>query len=209
MKFKRIGNHDLPLPQIATDGSAGYDLQLWASDQEPVKVMQGCVSLLCTGFSVEIPRGMVGLLCSRSGLAIKDGVFVLNAPGIIDSDYRGEIRVILASLSPITKIFKHGDRIAQLVIVPCVTTPAIEGELGDTERGSGGRAGVEKPDRQAIEGGGEAADRGVGRGVGEAVAWLSSPYVLRSLRCPVSPRPRRSGFLRGFFVISRNRSRMV
>ena len=96
-------------------------------------------ALIPTGFAVGIPDGMVGLVCSRSGLALKKGIFVLNAPGIIDSDYRGMLGIVLANFSPEPFHIEFGDRIAQLVVTPFVGTQAEEViEIGNTERGAGG-----------------------------------------------------------------------
>lgn len=127
--FSRIGSHDLPIPYPQTHGSAGYDLQ--ASENYRVAFTPVLVK---TGFSVQIPKGHVGMICSRSGLALKSFVFVLNAPGIIDSDYQGEIGVILMNLGGDDFVVKIGDRIAQLVIVPCVAQPTLLSRFG---RGDG------------------------------------------------------------------------
>lgn len=139
MKFIRIGSHNRPIPQRATDGSAGYDLCFHSAfDGHEVAIDPGSRLLLPTGFGVELAPLTVGMVCSRSGLANKSGLFVLNAPGIIDSDYRGEIKVILANFGTERAIIKCGERIAQLVVVNCVMTPPFEGIAFDTERGSGG-----------------------------------------------------------------------
>lgn len=135
MNFKRIGIHSLPLPQIATAGSAGYDLMSAVSQ----RIDPGDRRLIPTGFAVQLPVGLVGMVCSRSGLALKHGIFVLNAPGIIDSDYRGEIGVILMNMGENDFVINVGDRIAQLVVTPVVTLRAFEAQdLGDTARGGGG-----------------------------------------------------------------------
>lgn len=144
MKFKRIGIHNFPVPSPQTPGSAGYDLQARLNPSGDLvtehrqTVFVGQRVLVDTGFAVEIPRGMVGLVCSRSGLAVNHGIMVLNAPGIIDSDYRGELKVILYNTGGSRYEFKNGDRIAQLVVVPCYTCAWIEDELDETERGTGG-----------------------------------------------------------------------
>ena len=135
VNFKRIGIHNLPLPQIATAGSAGYDLMSAVSQ----RLDPGDRRLIPTGFAVQLPVGLVGMVCSRSGLALKHGIFVLNAPGIIDSDYRGEIGVILMNMGENDFVINVGDRIAQLVVTPVVTLRAFEAQdLGDTARGGGG-----------------------------------------------------------------------
>ena len=110
---------DAIVPTRATSGSAGFDL--YALNDAVVE--DGDVTVVSTGVSVDIPDGHYALVCSRSGLAAKNGIFVLNAPGIIDSDYKQEIKVILAKF-PNSKDFGHfvikkGDRIAQLVFAQC------------------------------------------------------------------------------------------
>lgn len=136
--FNRVGSHDLPIPFPQTHGSAGYDLQ--AADDYTLHAryheMHAPV-LVKAGFSVTIPKGMVGMVCSRSGLALKSAVAVLNAPGIIDSDYQGEIGVILMNFGRENFSVKVGDRIAQLVIVPCHAIPTLLSRLGRGEGGFG------------------------------------------------------------------------
>lgn len=135
MKIKRIGNHDLPLPSRATPGAAGFDLRASADAQ----IDPGESALIPTGFSVEIPMGWAGFVCSRSGLALKHGIIVLNAPGIIDADYRGELGVILQNMGQQPFSVSRGDRIAQLVLSRTLVTGLAEVEdLDDTERAAGG-----------------------------------------------------------------------
>lgn len=123
------------LPRYATLGSAGLDL----SSVEDVELKPGERTLVATGIAIALPSNTVGMVCPRSGLAIKHGVTVLNAPGIIDSDYRGELKVILANLSNKTFKVSQGDRIAQLVITSVTQPQLTEVEaLDDTERGNGG-----------------------------------------------------------------------
>lgn len=139
MKIKRIGEHDLPLPSRATAGSAGFDLR--AKVYEPVIIRPLSRMLIPTGFALEIPPGWCGMVCPRSGMALRQGITVLNAPGIIDADYRGEIGVILANTDPFESlVVNHGDRIAQLVLVPGATVAVLEEvtDLDDTARGAGG-----------------------------------------------------------------------
>lgn len=142
VKFKKL-SPDAHLPMKATVGAACYDL--FASDSVCIDDMR-TFKVIGTGIAIELPPGYVGLVCSRSGLAAKDGVFVLNAPGVIDEDYRGEIKVILGRLaytpqwpSPNYILVEPGMRIAQLMIVP-VTQLAVEEvtELTTTARGQGG-----------------------------------------------------------------------
>jgi dUTP pyrophosphatase len=131
------GAEDLPLPAPATPGSAGVDLPA-AIDAELV-IEPGARVLLPTGFRVAIPEGYEGQLRPRSGLALRYGLLLPNAPGTIDSDYRGELKVILhnAGREPVT--VRRGDRIAQLVIAPVARARFEEVEsLDPTGRGEGG-----------------------------------------------------------------------
>ena len=130
-------------PRRATAGAACYDL--FANDSVCLDDMRTC-KVIGTGIAVELPPGYVGLVCSRSGLAAKEGVFVLNAPGVIDEDYRGEIKVILGRL-PYTPqwpseqytMIEPGMRIAQLMIMPVTHLPVVEvTDLTTTARGERG-----------------------------------------------------------------------
>ena len=127
----------LELPAYHTTGSAGFDLR----SVEAVCIPRGERAVLRTGVAIALPAGTVGLICPRSGLAIKHGVTVLNAPGVIDSDYRGELHVPLINHGSRCFI-AVGDRIAQLVIVPVIQVELVEvdGEeaLGKTARGAKG-----------------------------------------------------------------------
>ena len=126
-------------PVKATEGSSGYDLCFYPKDEAPLTLHAGQIALLDTGLSLQIPKGLTGMVCSRSGLAIKHGVHVLNAPGIIDSDYRGSIGVILHNAGAHDVIFRAGDRIAQLLIVPIYGLTWIKAtQFEETERGAGG-----------------------------------------------------------------------
>lgn len=122
-------------PQYSTSGSAGCDLI--ANDE--VTLPPGKWAAVSTGLYLEIPRGFVAQVCSRSGLALKHGISVLNAPGIIDSDYRGEVKVILINHDSLRYTVKKGDRIAQLVFMPVVQAQMkLVNEFTETFRGSGG-----------------------------------------------------------------------
>ena len=124
------------LPEYKHAGDAGMDLKL----SEGVRLGSRIRMILPTGIKVSIPEGYVGMVCPRSGLAARQGVTVLNAPGIVDSGYRGEVGVILYNTSNDTVALSAGDRIAQLVIVP-VAHPEIEVVSNldsDTARGEGG-----------------------------------------------------------------------
>ncbi len=135
MKIKRLEGNN-PLPSKATEFSAGFDLRAIESGV----MVAGTPMLIKTGFAMEIPVGHVGMVCPRSGLALKHGVTVLNAPGIIDADYRGDVGIILMKHSQGVFEFEAGDRIAQLVILQMPPMGAIRevGELDDTGRGEGG-----------------------------------------------------------------------
>lgn len=121
-------------PQRATDGAAGYDL---CSRAESL-LQPNETTRVDTDLSLSIPRGYCGLVVSRSGLASR-GVVVANSPGVIDSDYRGVVGVLLRNLSPVPKLLNAGDRIAQLLIIPVqeVEWESTE-QLDDTARGAGG-----------------------------------------------------------------------
>lgn len=125
------------LPQYATEGSAGMDL--CADIDEPREIHSCDIAMVSTGLSIEIPPGYEGQIRPRSGLAKRHGITVLNSPGTIDSDFRGEVSVLLVNHGPAPFIFCPGDRIAQLVIAPVtrVEWQEVE-ELEETERGSGG-----------------------------------------------------------------------
>ncbi len=126
---------DLPLPSYETSGSAGMDIRA----AEPATVAPGKRGLVGTGFAFAIPEGYEVQVRPRSGLALKKGIAVLNSPGTIDSDYRGEIKVILANLGEEDFVIERGDRIAQIVVAPVQRGNIVEvEELDDTARGSGG-----------------------------------------------------------------------
>lgn len=123
------------VPKRATEGSAGFDLHA----TEDVILGPGDRALVQTGVSVELPLGYEGQVRSRSGLAAKRGLIVLNSPGTVDSDYRGEIGVILYNASKVTVGVNAGDRVAQLVICPVAEFELVAGEVGtETARGTGG-----------------------------------------------------------------------
>lgn len=138
LKLKvRLESESARLPEVSRPGDAGFDL---FADHEAI-IGRDEVVPVGTGVSVEIPEGYVGLVCSRSGLTIKECVIVANAPGIIDSNFRGELKVLLASLdsSRVPYHVRKGDRIAQLVIVPALTPPVdIQDHLSETVRGQAG-----------------------------------------------------------------------
>ncbi|MDR0387562.1 MAG: dUTP diphosphatase [Treponema sp.] len=125
------------LPEYATAGAAGADLR--ACLQAPVCVPPLGRARIPTGLVLEIPAGYEGQVRPRSGLAFKQGITVLNSPGTIDSDYRGEVSVIIINLGDTDVTVKDGDRIAQLIIAPVYRVSFTEArELSETDRGSGG-----------------------------------------------------------------------
>ena len=131
---------DLELPRRATKGSVGLDL--CAGVTSDVAIQPGSTLSVPTGFAVAIPDGYEGQVRPRSGLSLRHGIRLPNAPGTIDPDYRGEVHVILHNAGPEPFLLRRGDRIAQLVIAP-VASPEweeVEGveKLGSTSRGSGG-----------------------------------------------------------------------
>jgi len=129
----------LPLPAYATAEAAGVDLSAAIDGAETIELKPFERALIPTGFSLEIPRGYEGQVRPRSGLALKKGVTILNAPGTIDSDYRGEVKVLLVNLGTEPFRISRGARIAQLVIAPVTRVRFIEREeIAATTRGEGG-----------------------------------------------------------------------
>lgn len=136
IQFKRLDTN-LPLPRYESDGAAGLDLR--ASLNASVIIPAGDQLTVGVGFLIAIPRGYEGQVRGRSGLAARYGISVVNAPGTIDSDYRGEIKVILRNNGRESFKIEPGDRIAQLVIAKAPQHPIIEvDELPETTRGEGG-----------------------------------------------------------------------
>ncbi len=137
LSIRVINNSDNPLPKYQTEDSAGLDLM---ADVEETLVIEPLErKLVGTGIHIELPRGFEAQVRPRSGLALKKGITVLNSPGTIDADYRGEIKVILINLSNQTFEVNKGDRIAQLVINKFEQINwELSEELGITERGDGG-----------------------------------------------------------------------
>lgn len=137
MKIKVINRSKHALPKYQTAFSAGMDL--YANIDQPVLIKPLERKLISTGLIIELPQGFEAQIRPRSGLAIKNGITVLNTPGTIDADYRGEIGVILVNLSAEIFTVHDGDRIAQMVIAKHETAIWDEvTELGDTDRGTGG-----------------------------------------------------------------------
>jgi len=139
IRFKRISArfNSIPLPSYATKGSAGMDI--YAALDEPMKISKGKIELVPTNLSVEIPEGYEIQVRPRSGLAAKHGIGILNSPGTIDSDYRGEIKIIIINFGTEDFIIQPAERIAQLVVSKVYTAKLIESnELKNTSRGEGG-----------------------------------------------------------------------
>ena len=129
---------DLPLPAYQTPQAAGLDLLAAVGEYAPVHLARGARVLIPTSLAIALPPGFEAQVRPRSGLALKHGITVLNSPGTIDADYRGEVQVILINLGEADFIIRRGDRIAQLVIAPvvqAVLTPVTS--LDDTQRGAG------------------------------------------------------------------------
>lgn len=137
--YPAVANY-IELPKRETIGSAGFDLRY--ANPTQVVIEPGKRAVLETGLVWKIPFGYMGLVCSRSGLAAKQGLFVLNAPGIVDSDYRGEVKVILANMGDQPAIIKVGDRIAQMIVSPYYSARQmaviVVDKLDETTRGDGG-----------------------------------------------------------------------
>ena len=137
MKVKVINKSNNPLPEYSTAQSAGMDLRAFITEPVILGVLDR--ALIHTGLYIEMPKGYEAQVRPRSGLAIKHGVTVLNSPGTIDADYRGEICVELVNLSNIPFTVESGERIAQLVFAKYKKADFIEvEELSETERGEGG-----------------------------------------------------------------------
>ena len=133
----RVGSQETPLPAYQSEHAAGMDLP--AALAESVTIAPGKRALIPTGWSFAIPPGFEGQVRPRSGLAMKHGITVLNTPGTIDADYRGEVKVVLANFGDQEFTIRHGDRIAQLVICPVAkATLHIVTSLEVTARGDGG-----------------------------------------------------------------------
>ena len=129
----------LPLPAYETSGAAGMDLRAAVPEDEPMTLRPGSRAMTPTGLSIAVPQGYEAQVRPRSGLAARQGITCLNTPGTIDSDYRGEVKVILINLGPENFIIRRGDRIAQLLIAPVVRATWRETDaLDETARGEGG-----------------------------------------------------------------------
>ncbi len=130
---------DLALPAYETDDSAGMDLRAALPESDPLVVEPGAWALVPTGLAIALPAGYEAQVRPRSGLAAKNAVTVLNSPGTIDADYRGEVKVILINHSKVPFTIERGMRIAQMVVAPVTRIALVEErELAGTARGAGG-----------------------------------------------------------------------
>ena len=132
----RVRQSTVPLPAYMSPGAAGMDL---VADVDAVDLAPGARALVPTGIAIALPEGYEGQVRPRSGLAVRMGLSVLNAPGTIDSDYRGEVQVLLVNLGQEAVTVRRGDRIAQLVVAPVARVAWDEtADLDQTSRGAGG-----------------------------------------------------------------------
>jgi len=137
VKIKRLHSFDLPLPHFMTPGSAGMDI--YAANEEEITIGVGSRVLVPTGIAIALPSDCEAQIRPRSGLALKHGLTLLNTPGTIDSDYRGEIQLIVINLGDKEYTLTRGERIAQMVFSRVFQPEIIEVEvLEETDRGAGG-----------------------------------------------------------------------
>lgn len=136
--FRKLSHaENLPLPSYESEYAAGMDIR--AALAEPVKLNPGKRELIPTGLQMALPKGYEAQIRPRSGLAYRNGITMLNTPGTIDADYRGEVKVLAVNLGEETFVIEHGDRIAQMVIAPVTQCEVREADvLPGTERGEGG-----------------------------------------------------------------------
>lgn len=138
MTVKIVNKSDNNLPAYETSSSAGMDLRAYLPEG-PITLKPMQRTLVPTGLFMEIPEGYEGQIRPRSGLAIKNGITVLNTPGTIDADYRGEVKIILINLSDTDFVINSGERVAQIVFAKCEQMEVLSVEtLSETERGAGG-----------------------------------------------------------------------
>ncbi len=133
VKIKKLAGAAI-IPEYQSEGASGFDFH----SVEDVIIDRGCTTTISTGLAMSIPTGFELQIRPRSGLSLKTGLRVANAPGTIDSDYRGEIKIIIHNASNRAEEIKIGDRIAQGVVAPVKYITFEEGELDETERGEGG-----------------------------------------------------------------------
>ena len=140
MAVKTLAHFDgLALPAYETGQSAGADLRAAVPQNEPVTLLPGARALIPTGLAIALPDGFEAQIRPRSGLALKHGLTVLNSPGTIDADYRGEVKILLINHGDEAYVIERGMRIAQMIVAPVVQVDWVETlELPDTDRGIGG-----------------------------------------------------------------------
>ncbi|HEY6298334.1 MAG TPA: dUTP diphosphatase, partial [Candidatus Binatus sp.] len=137
LKIARVRKSALPLPAYQSEHAAGIDLM--ADIGAPIEMAPRERRAVPTGIAVEIPAGYEGQVRPRSGRALKEGLALINSPGTIDADYRGEVKVLLVNLGDLPIVIKPGDRIAQLIIAPVIRADIVEvDELAPSARGPGG-----------------------------------------------------------------------
>jgi len=215
----RRGPDLLALPRYMTPGSAGMDLL--ADIEADVVLPPGGRQLVATGIAVAIPPGFEGQVRPRSGLALRHGLTLLNAPGTIDADYRGEVQVLLANLGSEPARIRRGDRVAQLVIAPVARATWHETDaLPATERGAGGFGSTEEarvrrgagrgvPSPRRVLKPGAAASGSTVAGVRRAPASSTAPPGPRRAPAPdgAAPPPESSSAERGFAALGTARAR--
>ena len=140
VRVERLPHADgLPLPAYETGGAAGMDLRAAVAEDAPLTLAPGARALVPTGLRIALEPGYEAQVRPRSGLALKHGITCLNSPGTIDSDYRGEVGVILINHGPESFVIRRGERVAQLVIARCEQATLVEvAALDETARGTGG-----------------------------------------------------------------------
>ncbi len=140
IRVQRLSHAEgLPLPAYETSGAAGMDLRAAVPEDEPITLRPGSRAMVPTGLCIAVPHGFEAQVRPRSGLAARQGITCLNTPGTVDSDYRGEVKVILINLGEEDAIIRRGERIAQMVICPVAQASwALAESLDETLRGAGG-----------------------------------------------------------------------
>ena len=140
LQLKILENgYGLPIPKYESEGAAGLDLLAAISESKNLIILPGKAEMVPTGIAIALPKGFEAQIRPRSGLAAKNGITILNSPGTIDSDYRGEISAMLINHSKVNFEIERGMRIAQMVIAPVVQFNMIKAEtIDETKRGAGG-----------------------------------------------------------------------
>ena len=140
LQFKILENgYGLPIPKYESEGAAGLDLLAAVGEDKSIIILPGRAEMVPTGIAIALPKGFEAQIRPRSGLAAKNGITILNSPGTIDSDYRGEISAMLINHSKVNFEIERGMRIAQMIIAPVVQFNQIKTEtLDETKRGAGG-----------------------------------------------------------------------